>query len=875
MPVNFVNPYTGKDNQTCSVSFDAQNQMAGSVSSPQSEAQYNTSQQLGEWGVITAKLKKKEIPDGTKLLTYSQPGVGSRGFLYVKNGELWERKYNAQGKQTDLKTYGTAKGEAYIQSKYIDTAIPQAAGTGQKTADTTVTKKTDASPAMQAAIDQFGVDNVAYNAVTKQPVIWTNLNKLGVLKPGSEFVYHGSTKKDYLHTGIHVKVESYPGYENDPAVVQFIDVSTGKYVSNQASNGAKWWIEKLQPEDGLSNPVAHAVPSPAVPAGSTSKGSMSHEDVAAMFVKVKDDLAKEQGLNIKGANPQLDALVYAKLGEATGYTPAEVKAKIDAYKADGNKLSALKKKVMAGKVQVGSTKPQDTKATPAAKLNTPTATNTPVQDPQPNGVPTVATPNVANEVKKQVQQTVSVQPAQHYSDEDIAAQYIIAKDKVVAESNGKWTLYSKSDELDLEIAIQVGLKTGLNPTQQKQALANYLGSGKKLSVLKKQLIKQGAMKAQADTLKSKKAQPNTHKQSDVNAKAEAGYTPTPTPSAGTPPTDTGKAAPQRVQKEAQQAGDISGISDATKQTIFTSFKSTGYKSYLSSGPASNYDGLAEAQAKLEASTGKKYTLLQVIRVVDEQGAQKAGVANGKLFEKQVATWLTTPAGTQHIKSKEAELATLAEQAKKKAEAEAAVKFVEGNQPPLPADSGQFEEWSTSKAVRISNQWLAAQPLTAKQKAGLRHYTGRAYAQMNQYLRSGGTSSISQTSKNHIQGAKDGMRPTTEPILVKRGTGANQFITLGAGRGDASLLWGLTGKTFKDKGFLSTSAGGQAAFGGECLLEIECPTGTPMMYVDPFSKHPGENEMLLQAGLEYKILQVRKEGNTFVVRARVVNWPGKK
>ncbi len=48
----------------------------------------------------------------------------------------------------------------------------------------------------------------------------------------------------------------------------------------------------------------------------------------------------------------------------------------------------------------------------------------------------------------------------------------------------------------------------------------------------------------------------------------------------------------------------------------------------------------------------------------------------------------------------------------------------------------------------------------------------------------------------------------------------------------------------------------------------------MAYVAPISKFPHENEMLLQAGMKYKILNVRKEGGTYVVRMRVVDWPGK-
>lgn len=720
MPVTVHNPYSGKDDETCSVSFAAQQKVVGGVSSPQTEAEYTASKLKGEVGVLQAKVAMGEVPNGTKVATFSA-GETVRGYFYVKGGAIYKKLY-VNGHQSQDTLSDTQNILHMIDNSTIDVAIPHA------------------------------------------------------------------------------------------------------------------------------SPAATTSASP-VNSGSSSVGSMSHEDVAAMFVKIKDDLAKEKGLNIKGANPELDQLVYKAIGEKTGYTADEVKGKIDAYKADGNKLSALKKKVLLG-----------TKKVP---------------DPKPHDVPTKVTATVTNAAKAAVEEVVEAKPAKHFSDEDVAAQYIIAKDAIVAASNGKWTLYTKSEELDLEIAIAVGLKTGLNPLQQKVAIANYLNSGKKLSVLKKQLIKQGAMQAQADTLKKSGAEKTqADKDKDVAAKAEAGYTPTPTPSsAGSPPVSTGKPAPKRVEREAAEAGAIEHITEANQLAIYQAFKSKGNAAYLSASNEQTYDALTSVQTTF-AANGQDYTLLQLLRVIDHQGALKFKAENAKLFEKKVASWLTSPAGTAHIQANEAKLAKLAAQAKLNAEAAKAAKALEANQPPLPADSALFQDWSLEKAKRISATWLEANPWTAKQQRDLKHYTGSAYSEMNGHLRSGGTGSISDRSKVAIEGARAGMRPTTEAILVKRGTGLNQFRELGLERGSGNLTWGLTGRTFRDEGFVSTSAGGRAAFSGEARLEIECPVGTPMAYVAPISRYPSENEMLLQAGMEYKILNVRKEGSTFVVRMRVVDWPGK-
>jgi hypothetical protein len=902
MTYNFVDPYTGKDTETCSASVKAQQEMgAGSTGSPQTEAQFNLSKQLGEWGVIVAKINKGEIPNGTKVLAYTKPSTGGRGYLYVKNGELWKKVYDGQGKLAVDEKSGYSFGEAFIASANFDTTIPQALSPKPKP---------EGVPFTEDDGQKLSSDVTALK----------NGQVLAVAPSGDYISYNTEQDKFELYTK---GPEGYGHTLADQSYYMPSLMSGNTWLKPDGKDSTPAATPKVTTPKAAPSVIASPTPSSAVNPGSDSVGSMSHEDVAAMFVKIKDDLAKEQGLNIKGANPQLDQLVFSKIGDKTGYTAAEVKAKIDEYKAEGNKLSALKKKVLAGTKKVPEGKAQPTKATPAAPLNVPTATNKPAADPKPNGVPTTATPKLADEVKAEVKKEVKADPAKAYSDEDVAAAYIIAKDAIVASNTHGWTLYTKNDAFDLEIAIQVGLKTGLNPLQQKQAIASYLATGKKLSALKKQLAKQGAFTPKADSLKKSGADKDqAAKAKDVDAKADAGYTPTPTPATSQPaatesiplfsnylsagtggaaqfqkdlkawkakhgnattaksttPVDTGKPAPKAVVAEAEKSGDISDISDSLKAVIFSKFKGTGSQSYLSSGSGSNYEGFAATQAAMKVA-GHDLSLLQLIRVVDEQGAKKAGVENGKLFEKQVATWLTTPEGTKYVNDKQVELAEKAEKAAKdkaaKEEAQRLAKELEANQPPLPADSALFESWSLDKALRISKTWLEREPWTAKQKAGLRHYTGSAYHEMNGYLR-GLQSSISASSKTHIKGTMEGMRPTTEPILVKRGTGLDQFKTLGIGRGEKNFVWGITGKTFKDEGFLSTSAGGKEAFSSkEATLEIECPVGTPMAYVDPISKVPGENEMLLQAGMEYKVLQVRTSATGKpIIRLRVVNWPGK-
>lgn len=955
----WVNPYSGQSEESCSVSFAAQNQTAGSTDSKQTEAQYYKSKIMGEIGVLEGKLKNGLIPDGTKLLTYTDTASGGRGYWYVKNGNLWKRVYDKSGKKVLEKQSDFDNVQTILNGSIYKVAIPQAVAKKPKPEPVVLTKLDLASLGGSAhpdgkilAVNAAG-DTIRYQSDTDTFVKFDNEGveqgqayTVGGLA-GEEVWYKPDGKettpaatpakaeaasapvKMVEKNGKTVPAETPPATAPTAAPLTPKDFTAAKkagqdaivegrdniigysedgryrllytgfqFVLQKKSNTTGWEevngtnsvivLTGLLQDKGIKifkdppNPppapptaqVAAPVATPPVNPASSSVGSMSNEDVSAMFVKIKDDLAKEKGVNVKGASPELDQLVYAAIGGKTGYTAAEVQGKITAYKATGAKLSALKKKVMAGKYKIPEGKPvsnppQQTKASPAAPLNTPKATSKPVHDPKPNGVPTTATPKLADEVKAEVKAKVEAEPNKVYSDEDVAAAYIIAKDHIVATNTKGWTLYTKNDEFDLEIAIQVGLKTGLNPLQQKQKIANYLASGKKLSVLKKQLVKQGAFKKQADTLKSKAEPADTAaKKADIDTKADAGYTPTPTPATGTPKMDTGKPAPKKVEKAYQQSGDISAIPDSVKALYYSKFKAQGAKSYLSSNEGQIYEALLEVQSQMRLfGHSKDVTVLQILRVIDEQGAIKFKAENAKLFEKKIVEWLTSPTGTAYVRKAEQAAAAKLEAAK-------AVKVLMDNQPPLPADSAQYQEWSLEKARRVSKEWLDQRPWTDKERRDLVHYTGSAYTEMNGYLR-GIKSSIGARAKSAIEGAKQGMRPTTEPVLLKRGTGLSQFQTLGVGnRGDGDLVFGLTGKTFKDGGFLSTSAGERAAFGGEAVLEIECPVGTPMAYVSPISRFPHENEMLLQAGCEYKILQVRRVGGQLIVRMRVVNWPGK-
>jgi hypothetical protein len=107
-----------------------------------------------------------------------------------------------------------------------------------------------------------------------------------------------------------------------------------------------------------------------------------------------------------------------------------------------------------------------------------------------------------------------------------------------------------------------------------------------------------------------------------------------------------------------------------------------------------------------------------------------------------------------------------------------------------------------------------------------------------------------------------MRPIPRDITVHRGADH-----LGFGLKSDSEIASLVGKTYEDRGFLSTSVGGSAAFGGTVKLTIHAPKGTHAAYVGhgvnhsstgkPISHFSHENELILAAGTKYKVISAKK------------------
>lgn len=319
-------------------------------------------------------------------------------------------------------------------------------------------------------------------------------------------------------------------------------------------------------------------------------------------------------------------------------------------------------------------------------------------------------------------------------------------------------------------------------------------------------------------------------------------------------------------------GDISGIDVATQQTIHSTFKAHGV--YLSGPPSHIWDTLQKLKKTNPSFTG--YSDLQLVRVVDEISAKKLGVANAHLYEDKLVNWMKTKSGHDHMAGKPLLAAKKAAKKFAKKSSYTPSSYSAPTTPatkmtvdvdPIPrnisATDNSFPVVSNSQAQTLQNSYT---PWAPAQSTSLRHYTSNAgYTNMNKLLRDQiGTPS----TLKHVKDAQAAMRPSTRPMILHRGTGTKQF----GFKDNAPLadVEALVGKTLEDKGFMSTSVGGSAAFGGSpVLIEFEAPTGTQMAYVKSISHYSTEDEMLLAAGTRYKVLSVSKPGHQIIVRVRIV------
>lgn len=775
MPTTYTEPFSGQVGSTCSVAtaHAAKNGEAYKKAG-MTEAKWSSMDMEGGWQVFKTKLAAGEIEDKQIIGAFKHPQFGTfKGSWNEPTGTI-KLRCVING------PLGPGKGQFLsVKPGAIDGWI-KTPGADIKWAGTKAVKKIEMTPP-PGLTNQEGWDIVFQK-------LSTDISSLGGNVLGTV------TTPDFGTMEIRWNAVT---AEFDMTVVKAsLALQKGEVLSIGPSNFKQFWVDskvkKIEWQIKTETKAEQAV---------ASTGKLTDEDVAQMFVKIKDDIAKELNINIKGANPILDNKVFEKIAKQTGYKALEVKQKIDRYKASGKKLSALKKKTLGktSKVEVPKTAPKPPADAPKV---------------DPTLVPSQATVDkVVNEVVKN-EDAMSL--ALSYTDEDVAKAYVRAKDKVVADSNGKWTLYSKSDELDNAVFAQIRKELPNIANQDiKQQVARYISEVKKLSQLKKDLIKKGQLNAKAPTLKG-------------------------------PKTLAEQATEKNGVKEAVVENPKVEIFDFTSEKTYVYNLTQQANIALSDTPDVLYKKLLDVSRQLTKNKShfsalagyKDADVLSLARLVDAKKAEIKSVWNTHAYENMLTNWIESGQGKAFI-LKQKEMAKLAEKAASD----------------LPADSELFKIVTPEQA---SSTPMDARNVDVNVRSAAKKYTGSSYVEINTALRNGSRSLTANTLDN-------GMVTFDRNMLLHRGTVAQNF---GVRTNDE--LFGLVGKTISDKGFTSTSVGGRAAFSREVIMEIEAPKGVARgLYVDNISQHRGEKELVLASGTRFKVLRVFRDGHKIIVRVRVV------
>lgn len=160
--------------------------------------------------------------------------------------------------------------------------------------------------------------------------------------------------------------------------------------------------------------------------------------------------------------------------------------------------------------------------------------------------------------------------------------------------------------------------------------------------------------------------------------------------------------------------------------------------------------------------------------------------------------------------------------------------------------------------------------TGAQRAAVQKYTGSSYGPWNESLRQN-NSKNPPTSGNFQKNTRDAdaaMAPTPVDLIVHRGT---TFHELNGGNNmPPPAPTSMIGKTYTNPGYMSTSVGKTAAFGGKPVqMEIMIPEGYGTSWAMPYSNFSGERELLLSRHSTLFIHDVYEDSGRWRVIAEIV------
>ena len=189
----------------------------------------------------------------------------------------------------------------------------------------------------------------------------------------------------------------------------------------------------------------------------------------------------------------------------------------------------------------------------------------------------------------------------------------------------------------------------------------------------------------------------------------------------------------------------------------------------------------------------------------------------------------------------------------------------------------------SEHGHVSTRWADDNLPTATGAAQteLRDYTGQTYRDWNRALRDMGGQVDSDGNLIFPSGrfgkktrtADKGFTESPESFTTRRGTGWAEFADEFGNRlpGQPKDPRDLVGKTFEWQNYVSNSVTERSAFGGDVQLVTHVPKGAKINWARPYSKHPGENEVVFMRGQHFFVHDVYHSGtdNTWVVEIEIL------
>jgi SPP1 gp7 family putative phage head morphogenesis protein len=152
--------------------------------------------------------------------------------------------------------------------------------------------------------------------------------------------------------------------------------------------------------------------------------------------------------------------------------------------------------------------------------------------------------------------------------------------------------------------------------------------------------------------------------------------------------------------------------------------------------------------------------------------------------------------------------------------------------------------SVTKKINAAQKAAGLPEVTVEEASAIHAYTGSTYTVLNKSLRKGDYQT-NLALQAYVEAAQHGMAKMPKFVgMTSRGMSISE-----SDLGKVLSVYRV-GQVVEEASFISTSAGDKAAFGGNVLIRIIGKRGVD---VAPFSKYPGEREVLYMPGTRLKVL----------------------